>query len=215
MRILTTTCTVLALTTTATAQSLEYLGDTRGGDRFNRPDSLTSQSFFATDVPYEAVEIEVTETGPYTILSDQENFGLFWDGYLLLYESSFDPASPLDGLIGLNDDYFGSMLPGTGIGYSGIEGITLTEGVSYFVVHTGYENDDDGPYQAQISGVGGVRFFRCFADMNGDSQLDIFDFLAFQNLFAAGDIEADCDEDGELTLFDFLCFQNAFDVGCE
>ena len=206
---------VLAMAAGASAQSLEYLGETRGGERFNRPDGLTSLSFFATDVPYEAIEIEVTETGLYTILSDQTNFGLFWDGYLLLYEGTFDAASPLVGLIALDDDYFGSALPGTGIGYSGIEDVTMTAGVSYFVVHTGYENDDAGPYQAEISGVGGVRFFRCFADMNGDSQLNIFDFLEFQNLFDAGSMDADCDEDGELTLFDFLCFQNAFDIGCE
>jgi len=55
----------------------------------------------------------------------------------------------------------------------------------------------------------------CYADFDGDGQLSIFDFLAFQNAFDAGDLMADCDEDGSLTLFDFLCFQNAFDAGCE
>ncbi|MEQ8844695.1 MAG: GC-type dockerin domain-anchored protein [Phycisphaerales bacterium] len=55
----------------------------------------------------------------------------------------------------------------------------------------------------------------CYADFDGDGELTIFDFLAFQNAFDAGDIAADCDEDGSLTLFDFLCFQNAFDAGCE
>ena len=55
----------------------------------------------------------------------------------------------------------------------------------------------------------------CYADFDGDGDLTIFDFLAFQNAFDAGDIAADCDEDGSLTLFDFLCFQNAFDAGCD
>jgi hypothetical protein len=55
----------------------------------------------------------------------------------------------------------------------------------------------------------------CYADLDGDGDLTLFDFLAFQNLFDAGDLAADCDEDGSLTLFDFLCFQNAFDAGCE
>ena len=54
----------------------------------------------------------------------------------------------------------------------------------------------------------------CFADFDGDGALTIFDFLAFQNAFDAGDASADCDRDGTLTLFDFLCFQNAFDAGC-
>ncbi|GIW73629.1 MAG: hypothetical protein KatS3mg103_0151 [Phycisphaerales bacterium] len=55
----------------------------------------------------------------------------------------------------------------------------------------------------------------CYADFDGSGSLDIFDFLAFQNAFDAGDLAADCDADGSLTLFDFLCFQNEFDAGCE
>ncbi|UYV12335.1 MAG: hypothetical protein NCW75_13670 [Phycisphaera sp.] len=55
----------------------------------------------------------------------------------------------------------------------------------------------------------------CPADLDGDGQLTIFDFLAFQNLFDAGDPLADFDGDGDLTLFDFLEFQNQFDAGCE
>lgn len=55
----------------------------------------------------------------------------------------------------------------------------------------------------------------CFADFDGSGDLDIFDFLAFQNAFDAGDLAADCDGDESLTIFDFLCFQNAFDAGCE
>jgi hypothetical protein len=57
-------------------------------------------------------------------------------------------------------------------------------------------------------------FVACPPDLDGDGVLTILDFLAFQNLFDAGDIAADFDFDGELTLFDFLAFQNAFDAGC-
>ena len=194
---------------------LERLGDTTFGDRFNRPTSLTTLSTTATDVAYEAFEIEVVEDGLFTVLGDQTNFGFLWDGYLLVYEGGFDPFSPLDGLIALNDDYFGDLLPGTGVGYSGVENLTLRSGVPYVIVTTGFANDDAGPYQLQVLGTSDVRIFTCFADIDGDGQLTIFDFLEFQNLFAAGDLRADCDEDGELTLFDFLCFQNAFAVGCE
>ncbi len=55
----------------------------------------------------------------------------------------------------------------------------------------------------------------CRADIDGDGSLTIFDFLAFQNLFDAGDLGADFDGDGALTLFDFLAFQNEFAAGCE
>ncbi|MEQ9094814.1 MAG: GC-type dockerin domain-anchored protein [Phycisphaerales bacterium] len=54
----------------------------------------------------------------------------------------------------------------------------------------------------------------CRADFDGDGELTIFDFLAFQNAFDAGDLAADFDEDGSLTIFDFLAFQNEFDAGC-
>jgi hypothetical protein len=55
---------------------------------------------------------------------------------------------------------------------------------------------------------------RCLADCDRDGSLTFFDFLCFQNDFAAGDPAADCDTDGSLTFFDFLCFQNAFAAGC-
>ena len=63
----------------------------------------------------------------------------------------------------------------------------------------------------RISGGGEA----CRADIDGDGQLTIFDFLAFQNLFAAGDLRADFDGDGQLTIFDFLQFQNEFAEGCD
>ena len=54
----------------------------------------------------------------------------------------------------------------------------------------------------------------CVADLDGDGELTIFDFLEFQNLFDLMDPTADFDGDGEFTIFDFLAFQNAFDAGC-
>ena len=55
----------------------------------------------------------------------------------------------------------------------------------------------------------------CPVDMDGDGQLTIFDYLAFQTAFGTGDLRADFDGDGELTIFDFLAFQTAFAEGCE
>ncbi|MFI4915445.1 MAG: GC-type dockerin domain-anchored protein [Phycisphaerales bacterium JB060] len=60
----------------------------------------------------------------------------------------------------------------------------------------------------------GLGAMQCIADFDGNSVLDIFDFLAFQNAFDAGDRRADLDGDGRLTIFDFLTFQNAFATGC-
>jgi hypothetical protein len=55
---------------------------------------------------------------------------------------------------------------------------------------------------------------RCEADLDHNGALDLFDFLAFINLFNADDPAADCDANQSLDLFDFLCFVNAFNAGC-
>lgn len=48
------------------------------------------------------------------------------------------------------------------------------------------------------------------ADLNGDGVKDLFDFLAYQNLFAAQDPIADFAPDCQFDLFDFLAYLNAF-----
>lgn len=62
--------------------------------------------------------------------------------------------------------------------------------------------------------VTGLDLPTCRLDLDADGELTFFDFLAFQDLFAAGEPRADFDGDGELTFFDFLAFQTAFAEGC-
>jgi hypothetical protein len=59
-----------------------------------------------------------------------------------------------------------------------------------------------------------ARVALCRADLDGDGALTFFDFLTFQDLFAAGDLRADFDGDGVLDFFDFLTFQDEFVAGC-
>ncbi len=54
----------------------------------------------------------------------------------------------------------------------------------------------------------------CAADFNGDGELNVLDFVAFQNAFTNGDAGADCNGDGELNILDFVCFQKLFGDGC-
>jgi hypothetical protein len=54
----------------------------------------------------------------------------------------------------------------------------------------------------------------CLADVNGDGELNILDFVAFQGEFVAGNDTADCDDDGMLNILDFVCFQQLFQAGC-
>jgi hypothetical protein len=69
-------------------------------------------------------------------------------------------------------------------------------------------------HEAAAEWVQRVLAVGCRADLDGDGELSFFDFLMFQDLFAAGDLRADFDDDGELTFFDFLAFQDAFSAGC-
>lgn len=55
----------------------------------------------------------------------------------------------------------------------------------------------------------------CKADFDGDGTLSVFDFIAYQAAFDAGDMRADFDEDGELSVFDYLLFQSRFLMGCD
>ena len=55
----------------------------------------------------------------------------------------------------------------------------------------------------------------CACLFDPDPACDIFDFLAFQNLFVSGDpCACDMDPDPACDIFDFLAFQNQFVLGC-
>ncbi|MEO1279894.1 MAG: GC-type dockerin domain-anchored protein, partial [Planctomycetota bacterium] len=71
-----------------------------------------------------------------------------------------------------------------------------------------------GPLPDMAAAVDALLTGLCQADFDGDGDLTLFDFLAFQSAFDAGIPAADFDGDGRLTIFDFLAFQVAFDAGC-
>ena len=54
----------------------------------------------------------------------------------------------------------------------------------------------------------------CAADCNGDGELNILDFVCFQNEWTAQSELGDCDANGEYNILDFVCYQNAFTAGC-
>jgi V8-like Glu-specific endopeptidase len=76
------------------------------------------------------------------------------------------------------------------------------------------DNPNDSVTEAAIDAFKLTECNTCRVDLNGDGELDFFDFLEFQDLFAAGDLRADFDGSGDLDFFDFLAFQNEFAAGC-
>ena len=54
----------------------------------------------------------------------------------------------------------------------------------------------------------------CYADCDGNGDLNILDFVCYQGLFQSGDDGADCDGNGVLNILDFVCFQSEFVGGC-
>ncbi|UYV12520.1 MAG: S8 family serine peptidase [Phycisphaera sp.] len=93
--------------------------------------------------------------------------------------------------------------------------VSLTNQVQLRFSVTDSPNDSRTEAAVDAASVTGFRCGdSCRADLDGDGDLTIFDFLEFQNLFSSGDLRADFDGDGSLNIFDFLAFQNEFAAGC-
>ncbi|MCC7387150.1 MAG: hypothetical protein IT431_00125 [Phycisphaerales bacterium] len=54
----------------------------------------------------------------------------------------------------------------------------------------------------------------CYADYNGDGNVNTLDVLAFLNDWANGNSKADCNGDRVINTLDVLCFLNAWAAGC-
>lgn len=130
----------------ADAQFTSY-GTTAGGGIFNRPGTLSALSLAGTAVRYSVVGFYPNEDTNCTIYSTQE--GGAYDGHIALYQNSFNPASPLTNLVALNDD-FHAVDGGYELGTSRIPSIPLTFVANWYLVVSGYENDDIGSYSVNI-----------------------------------------------------------------
>jgi subtilisin family serine protease len=84
-------------------------------------------------------------------------------------------------------------------------------GTSFRLRFTAVGGDGGDLWFVDDVSVGGPS---CLPDLNGDGELDLFDFLEFQNLFLGNDPLGDWNDDGLYDLFDFLAYQNSFAGGC-
>lgn len=138
-----------ALLPAASAQvQTTYTGDTSGGNMWSRPDVYSGGISSGTQL-YTQQQISTPQSDTYTITANWTS----WDGYLCLYEGTFDPNDQLTNLIAQNDD-------GSSLYDSEIFAQQLFAGTTYIVVHTAYGSDSgpftvtiDGPVQVNLGGA--------------------------------------------------------------
>lgn len=127
-----------------------FSGDNTGGPTWDRPFTVgngTSGSCSISGsgpVSSEVIEFHVDTTGLYTVYAAWTGY----DGYLHIYETAFDPLDQCVNLIALDDDG-----PG-GTADSEIVDVTLTAGVQYFLIASGFSAGAQGPFTGTFNGVG-------------------------------------------------------------
>nr|WP_199555386.1 PEPxxWA-CTERM sorting domain-containing protein [Sandaracinobacteroides hominis] len=121
-------------------------GNTSGEPTWNRTTAgnpPTTLSPVGTAVPYEVTAITVDFTGIYGFSSVA-----LYDNFLHLYVGSFDPSNQFANLLVANDD-------APVIGTSGFFQ-SLTAGLTYYVVASGFANYDAGGYLLTVAGRGNI-----------------------------------------------------------
>jgi hypothetical protein len=140
----------LATVSASVTQAQIFTGTTVGGPTWNRPLGGTPPtppaSTVGTATRYQALTFTVSSTGLYDLLSVATN-PVNWDNYTHLYVTAFDPLNQFTNILRGNDDF-------PNIGRSGFSGVSLTAGLNYIFVTSGFANADFGAYELRISGPG-------------------------------------------------------------
>jgi hypothetical protein len=146
-------CIAFGTAAPSLAGSLTYTGTTVGGPTWHRPVANGADVPFklapaATDVSFSSFTFNVDTTSLYDFLSTS-TAPANWDNYTFLYVNSFDATKPLDNIVIANNDF-----PSKGL--SGFNKVSLTAGLNYFLVTSGFANADQGEFSNTISSSGQV-----------------------------------------------------------
>lgn len=122
-----------------------------GDSTFNRPFDCTGVSGVGTAVPYDTITLTNTGASGAIVnltIGDQGSpatcTGI--DTVAVLYNGSFNPASPLSGCLDYNDDFGGGAC-------SAFSGVTIPSGETRVFVLTTYDNGDAFPYEVTFGGT--------------------------------------------------------------
>lgn len=190
---------------------VRWRGSTDGEELWNRPYFIAGVSGLGATT-FDVAAFRVSVSGLYTLTSVLQDGR---DHFTFLYEGSFDPQAPLEGLFdyGLGN---GNSSFGEPRGTSRIRTL-LFEGVDYYWVTSRwapyvpvsvYENTVEGPGAIEV--FGGT----CLADRDLDGDQDVNDLLAYLGAFRNREASADVDADGVLSVDDLLTYLGLFRVGC-
>ncbi|MBE7490914.1 MAG: choice-of-anchor D domain-containing protein [Planctomycetes bacterium] len=121
----------------------QFAGDTTNGDIFIRPGSGIPPTTLG-DYPtrYQVRPFRVPTTGMYDVVANYTTM----DGFLAIYQNSFDPYGPLTNCIGADDDH-----PSLGTTASELLGLSLTAGTTYYILICGYDGDEFGAWTASFT----------------------------------------------------------------
>jgi hypothetical protein len=140
----------------AMADTVVITGSTTGGPMFNRPNEgqpPTSLSPFATSVPYRRIPFAVSATGLYSLTLVSPSFATNgFDPFLVLYVNNFNPDPAIQ--LALANALFADDNSG---GFpTSLISMTLSPGINYLAVVTGFANDDFGAATLTITGPGTI-----------------------------------------------------------
>ncbi len=134
-------------TPTANPRDVVMYSDTVvGGPSWSRPFADCTGLSGLGPVVYHVEPFFVSANGSYDATSVQNG----WDGYIFIYQNSFDPNNPNTNCVIGNDD------GGGGIGTSDILGVALNSGTQYLLVTTAFEAGEEGTFDNTISGPGTI-----------------------------------------------------------
>src|SRR5690606_32553907 len=91
------------------------------------------------------------------------------------------------------------------------------DGPGAFGAFDGWVDTDDGTtgaffYRLLLTGASGVS--TCDADLDGSGAVDVFDLLAYLDLWFTSDLDADLDNNFTVDVFDLLAYLDGWFAGC-